>query len=99
MFIISLTYIKPIEEVDKHLAAHVEFLKEQYANKKFITSGRKIPRTGGIIISNANSLEEVKSIITHDPFYINNIANYEITEFIPSMAAEGFNGLLPFQSI
>lgn len=94
MFIISLTYTKPIEEVDKHLAAHIDFLKNQYANNKFVASGRKVPRTGGIIISNAKTIEEVQSIISQDPFHKYQVANYDITEFIPSMVADGFEILL-----
>ena len=31
MFIVSLTYLVPLEEVDKFLALHVSYLEEQYA--------------------------------------------------------------------
>lgn len=31
MFIISLTYIKPLEKVDALLEEHVAYLKEQYS--------------------------------------------------------------------
>ena len=30
MFVISVSYIKPIEEVEKYLAAHIDFLKKYY---------------------------------------------------------------------
>lgn len=40
MYIVTLTYKKPIEEVEKHLEAHVIFLKENYAKGFFIASGR-----------------------------------------------------------
>ena len=48
MFIVSLTYIASLEEVDKHLAEHVKYLENQYELENFIASGRKVPRTGGI---------------------------------------------------
>jgi YCII-like protein len=35
-------------------------------------------------------LEEVKKIISEDPFNINGIAEYEITEFFPTKYAEDF---------
>lgn len=88
MFIISLTYKVPTCVVDKHLTAHVEFLKEQYAKGNFIASGRKIPRTGGIILSNITDKEELQKIIALDPFNENNVADYEIVEFVPSMTCQ-----------
>ena len=48
MFIFNLTYVKPIQEVEKMLPAHISYLEENYSIKKFICSGRKVPRTGGI---------------------------------------------------
>jgi uncharacterized protein YciI len=87
MFIISLTYKVPTSVVDEHLAAHVEFLKVQYAKGSFIASGRKVPRTGGIILSNTSSKEEVEKIIAQDPFYQNGVASYDIIEFIPTMTS------------
>jgi uncharacterized protein YciI len=50
MFIISLTYICDLKEVDKILPEHIDYLKIQYKKGNFIASGRKVPRTGGIIL-------------------------------------------------
>ncbi|HZF71435.1 YciI family protein [Sulfuricurvum sp.] len=85
MFIISLTYIKPLEEVDVLLEEHIAYLKEQYALKNFLASGRKVPRIGGVILAHAISREEIETIISLDPFHRHGIAEYEITEFIPTM--------------
>ncbi len=81
MFIVSITYIKPIKEVEKHFADHVTWLNKYYALGKFIASGRKIPRTGGIILVKAASKSTVEAILEEDPFNIANVATYEITEF------------------
>ncbi|WP_024955991.1 YciI family protein [Sulfurospirillum arcachonense] len=93
MFIVSLTYICDLKEVDKILAEHVEYLKNQYEQGNFIASGRKIPRTGGIILSKLSSLEKLEKILNQDPFKINNLAKYEIQEFIPSMTSKEFSNL------
>lgn len=90
MFIVSLTYKRDLEEVDKHLDAHVAYLKQEYANGNFIASGRKIPRTGGIILSCVKNKDELESILANDPFHKEGIAEYDIIEFVPSMVAEGF---------
>ncbi|MDH4233280.1 MAG: YciI family protein [Nitrospirota bacterium] len=93
MFIISLNYKCGLEEVDRHLEAHVGYLKQEYSNGNFIASGRKIPRTGGIILSNVKTKNELEAILEKDPFNQAGIAEYDITEFVPSMVAEGFENL------
>ena len=93
MFIISLTYKYPLTEVDKHLEAHVAYLQQQYADGYFIASGRKIPRTGGLIIAKAASREELEAILAKDPFAKADLADYDITEFTASMVAAGFENL------
>jgi len=90
MFIVSLTYIVDLEEVDKLLPKHVTYLKAQYEKNNFIASGRKVPRTGGIIFSKIDNLEELQKVLNQDPFKIHNLAKYDIQEFIPSMTSDDF---------
>jgi uncharacterized protein YciI len=93
MFIVSLTYIVDLNKVDELLPQHVEYLKDQYEKGSFIASGRKIPRTGGIIFSKLDSIEKLEKVLDQDPFKINNLAKYEIQEFIPSMTSDNFENL------
>ena len=90
MFIVSLSYKKEIFEVEKFIEAHIRFLDKYYAEKKFIFSGRKNPRTGGIILVRTIDKNTLSEIIKEDPFYQNGIANYEITEVIPTKYDEDF---------
>ncbi len=93
MYIVNLSYIKPLDEVDALLEEHVEFLTRQYEKGIFIVSGRKVPRTGGIILVRNISLEELDSVFNEDPFMVNGIADYEVIQFIPTMMAHGLEGL------
>ncbi len=93
MFIVSLNYLSSLDQVDSLLEEHIEFLKMQYEKKIFIASGRKIPRTGGVILAKAKNKEELNAIIEQDPFYRNGVAEYEVTEFIPSMTLPEFTNL------
>lgn len=85
MFIAILTYKKPLDEVDQFLQAHREYLAKHYAAGDFITSGPQTPRVGGVIMMKADSREAVDTIIAEDPFHINDIADYQIVEFSPTM--------------
>ncbi|TMO83557.1 YciI family protein [Pseudoalteromonas spongiae] len=87
MFIISLTYQVPLNKVDKFIPEHIEYLNAQYEKGHFILSGRKEPRTGGVIISTINDRKTLERELAHDPFYRENIASYEITEVTPTKAA------------
>jgi len=94
MYIILLTYVKPLEDVDRHLTDHVAFLNDQYASKKFFLSGRKNPRTGGVILAHNCDREELNRIISQDPFHANEIAKYEIIEFEPSKYDEALESFI-----
>ncbi|MFT3911180.1 MAG: YciI family protein [Ferruginibacter sp.] len=90
MFIVSLSYKKDISEVEKFIESHIQFLDKYYTEKKFIFSGRKNPRTGGIILVRNVDKETLVDMIKQDPFYQNEIADYEITEVIPTKYDEDF---------
>ncbi|MBL1219856.1 GTP cyclohydrolase [Chryseobacterium sp. L7] len=90
MFIISLTYKVSLEDVERFIPEHNLFLDKYYSLGNFITSGRKEPRTGGAILANAASKQEIEEIIKEDPFYSHQIADYDIIEFIPSKYNEHF---------
>lgn len=84
MFIIDLTYIVPLEELDQHMADHVKYLRKYYKKNVFVASGRKVPRSGGIILAMADSKEAIEKIIVEDPFYKYELAEFTITEFLTS---------------
>jgi uncharacterized protein YciI len=94
MFIIDIHYITPLEEVDKHIEGHVAYLKKYAENNTFLIAGRKTPRTGGILIANAASKEEIEKIITEDPFYQHKVAEMTITEFAHARHNPALDGLL-----
>jgi uncharacterized protein YciI len=83
MFVIKLSYTKPLEAMDKARPKHLEFLDKYYAKNIFLASGRQTPPIGGVIIAISNDKEEIEKIIKEDPFYIEKLAEYEIIQFTP----------------
>jgi len=94
MFIIELTYRVELTKIDELLNDHIAYLNEQYAAGHFEVSGRKIPRTGGIIISNVATRQKLDEILQKDPFHVHKLADYTVTEFVPSMTSKAFNFLI-----
>jgi uncharacterized protein YciI len=94
MFIIDLDYIVPLDELDSHMADHVKYLQKYYEKNVFIASGRKIPRTGGVILALGDSVETVEKIIAEDPFYQHKLAEFKITQFLTSKYHPALKDLL-----
>jgi len=88
MFIIELVYKVDLNRIDKHMTAHVKFLKKYYAAGDFLISGRKIPRDGGIIVAVGDSRERIEAIAAEDPFVARGLADARVIEFRASQRAE-----------
>lgn len=94
MFVVDLNYIAPLTAIDANMDEHMKFLRKYYKLNAFIASGRKVPRTGGIILVLAKSIEEVESIINEDPFIKKKLAEYKITEFRASQVHPDLKNLI-----
>ncbi|TCU22372.1 uncharacterized protein YciI [Rhizobium azibense] len=90
MFMLSLTYVKPNEEADKHMEAHMAWVRQGYAKGWFLASGRKVPRTGGLILAIGNRAE-IEAYVAADPFVFEGVAEYEITEVAVTTVAAGLD--------
>jgi uncharacterized protein YciI len=94
MFVVVLTYTQPLAAVDALVPAHREFLHRMYQAGTFLLSGRKEPRDGGVILAKAASVQELMSLLSQDPFHVHNVANYQVIEFLPTMAAPVLQSLV-----
>lgn len=92
MFILSLTYKTDLSEADRHMEPHLAWVKAGYERGMFLASGRKNPRTGGVILARGERAE-IEAVVAADPFTIDGVADYEITEFIATTTAPGLEGL------
>ena len=94
MFIVNLHYVVGLDKLDQHMTAHVRFLQKYYKLNVFLTSGRKVPRTGGIILAEAASQKELEDIMAEDPFCKHGLATVTITEFLNSQMHPAFKKML-----
>jgi uncharacterized protein YciI len=94
MFIVNLQYTAPLEQLDAHMSDHVKFLQKYYKQNTFLASGRKVPRTGGIILAMGESKEAIEKIMHEDPFCKNNVAESTVTEFLTSQMHPEFRKMI-----
>ncbi|WP_367613537.1 YciI family protein [Vibrio sp. AIC-3] len=59
-----------------------------------MASGRKVPRSGGVILAKARNRGELEEALNDDPFKIHNLADYELIEFVPTKSAPEFASLI-----
>jgi uncharacterized protein YciI len=85
MFLIKITYTKPLDIVEPYVVSHREFLKLGYEKDYLVVSGPQNPRVGGIIISQLKDREQLEAFFKQDPYQIHKLADYEIIEFNPVM--------------
>ena len=81
-FIIDLEYKAPIEEIEKHLEPHMDYIHAGRDKGYFISWGPKVPRSGGLIIAQAETREEIEAFAATDPFIVEGVSNMAITEFV-----------------
>jgi uncharacterized protein YciI len=90
MLVLLLTYTKPLDEVDALMREHVAWLRKHYAAGRFVVSGRRIPRTGGVILARGDDRDEIEEIAASDPFVTGGVATCEVIQFRASQTAPGF---------
>jgi uncharacterized protein YciI len=95
MFVITLTYTVPLEEIDALMPGHLAWLDRHYAAGTLLASGRRVPRIGGVILARAADRAELDVVLAEDPFAKAGAVGYDIVEFTPTKTAPGLEGLLP----
>jgi uncharacterized protein YciI len=78
MFLLLPTYTAPLDEVDRVLQAHHEWLAAQYAAGRFLLAGPRDRREGGFILSTGDEHAEIQKLVATDPFTRAGVATYQV---------------------
>lgn len=82
-FLVEINYLIPAEQLGEITPLHRTFLQTGYDKGWLLISGPRVPRTGGVMIARAPSLEELQAFLKNDPFLKRGVASYSYTEFDP----------------
>lgn len=95
MYIVTLTYVADLTEIDLALLDHSAWLDINYADGVFLASGRQVPRLGGVIFADGVTRDELDRRLALDPLNKRGLATYVVTQFSPSRTLPKFSSLIP----
>ena len=94
MYIIFLSYKASVEKINGELGNHKKFLDGQFSLGNIHASGSLVPRIGGIMLSKMKNKDELEKVLQNDPFNKNNLADYDIIEFMPTRTCKELEFLI-----
>jgi uncharacterized protein YciI len=98
VFIIELIYKADLARIDAHMRDHMRFINAHYAAGRFVVSGRKVPRDGGIIVAVGTDRAAIEAIVRQDPFVTLGLADVRVIEFRASQRAKDIQARVDSES-
>ncbi|SEJ63694.1 Uncharacterized conserved protein YciI, contains a putative active-site phosphohistidine [Deinococcus reticulitermitis] len=83
LWIVHSTYLKTGDDLAATTPRHREWLDAHYRSGVFLTSGRKVDGTGGVLVCRAESETELHALFQDDPFVQGGFAEYQFMAFTP----------------
>lgn len=90
IYVVTINYVKPMDVVEAHTPDHRTYSADLADTGVLLASGPFAPRTGGMLVMQAESRDALDEIVGRDPFKINAIAEYDVREWVPKIGVERF---------
>jgi len=87
--VLRLTYLQPLDVVDRTRPAHLAWLKEAIDDGRLILAGRLDDQSGAVLITGDIGADEAEDLITTDPYSQAGVVRYERTGFNGAFRAPG----------
>jgi uncharacterized protein YciI len=82
-FIVDIDYRVPLERIEQSSPAHRNYLQSGIDAGLILFAGPCTPRTGGVVVARADSLETIEGFFANDPYLREQLADYRYREFLP----------------
>lgn len=83
MFIVLQHFTSTLEEIDRYVQAHRDFMEYHFKQGIFIMAGPKTPKNGQIFIATTKDKMQLHAILKQDPYIVAELATFELIEFTP----------------
>jgi uncharacterized protein YciI len=90
LYIVVLTYIRPVEEVHAHLDTHRDWLVEYAKKGGIIVAGPLEDRSGGALLACCKDRTELDGMLAKDSFHVHRLVEYQVKAFAGALRADAF---------
>ncbi|HEV2160558.1 YciI family protein [Bradyrhizobium sp.] len=90
LYIVVLTYIRPVEEVHAHLDTHRNWLVEYAKRGSIIVAGPLEDSSGGALLACCKDSAELNGMPAKDSFHVHRLVDYQVNAFTGALRADAF---------
>lgn len=90
LYLVTLTYVRPLAEVQAHLDTHRDWLVTYTRGGQILVAGPLEDRTGGFVLARSNSRDELDRMLALDSFAVHSLVEHQVRGFDAAMRAEAF---------
>ncbi len=92
MFVIFGKYTAPIEAVDAHREAHLQFITGLVTDGAIVVVGRRAGADGSVVVLSAENGDAALALFDDDPYISAGVVEYElVAEFTAGAKAPGLD--------
>lgn len=93
MYLLIISYTKPVANVEPHMAAHGAWVKQHLDAGEFLFAGPKKSGLGGVIAARSMERSALEELLATDSYVEAGVAEYQIVEFDNRVARAGLEAL------
>jgi len=90
LYVVTLTYIRPKQEIQAHLDTHRDWLIEHAQAGHILAAGPLESEDGGLILAHCESRAELDDMLERDSFRIQQLVRCDVQAFTPALRAQAF---------
>ncbi|KRB30463.1 YciI family protein [Acidovorax sp. Root70] len=90
LYLVTLRYIRPVEEVHVHLDTHRDWLVEHTGAGRILVAGPLEDRTGGLVLARCENREALDQMLAQDSFAQHRLVEHAVLGFGAALRAGVF---------
>ncbi|TWB43778.1 YciI family protein [Nitrospirillum pindoramense] len=90
IYAVTLTYRRPVEDINPHLDTHRDWLVALGHAGHLIAAGPLEDGSGGVVLLHCRDQEEVADLLSRDSFHVHRLVDYDTRAFLPKLRADDF---------
>ncbi|MGM9491955.1 YciI family protein [Ideonella sp. YS5] len=81
LFFVTLTYVRPAEEVAEHLGTHKDWLDQQISAGRIVVAGPLEDRSGGALLADCADRGALDAMLAQDSFQVHRLVQTRVQVF------------------